>query len=162
MKRILSATAFAGVLLSASTALACSPVITTDPATSQTLSAEEVMRRGQAVWRADSDIVFIAQVREGRMVQGGEIEFTLTPISTVYGGALPEAMLLYRWTPGHTCNAFTLNLSDLVVVFADVDQIGWSIVGLTTPDRLQDRPAEFRRQVRDIHRGIIPGPALPE
>jgi hypothetical protein len=96
------------------------------------------------------------------MVGGGEIEFTLTPITTVYGGAVPEAMLLYRWNPGHTCNAFKLNLTDLVIVYADVDQIGWGVVGLTVPDQLQDQPSDFRRTLRGIARGIITGPSLSE
>lgn len=164
MKLLTLIAALATGLLSAAPAVACTPLIATDPETGETYTSgsNEWRRREQARWRAEADAVFIAQVREGRMVGGGEIEFTITPITTVYGGAVPEAMLLYRWNPGHTCNAFKLTLTDLVIVYADVDQIGWGVVGLTVPDQLQDPPSDFRRALREIARGIIPGPALPE
>ncbi|MBI2260228.1 MAG: hypothetical protein HYU62_00980 [Caulobacterales bacterium] len=166
MRRILlAAAAMVAALSAAAAASACTPVIFTDRETGETYSSgsPEWLRRQQADWRADADTVFIAQAREARMVAGGEIEFMLTPIASVYGGALPDTMLRYRWQPGNTCNPFLLNLTDLVVVYADVDEpFGWSVIGLTMPDQLQDPPADFRERVREVDRGIIRGPALPE
>lgn len=161
---ILAGSTIAAALAFAAPALACAPLIATDPVTGQTYGSgsDEWKRREQATWRAGADTVFIAEVREGRMIEGGEIEFTLTPITSAYGGATPGAALLYRWNPGHTCNAFTLNLTDFVVVFADFDEVSWSIVGLTIPDQLQDQPPDFQRTVREVHRRVIQGPPLPE
>ena len=163
-RTLLAATTMAAALSAAPVASACSPLTATDPVTRETYTSgsPEWLRREQAHWRTETDTVFIAQAREGRMVTSGEIEFRLTPIVSVYGGALPDSALLYRWRP-ETCNAFQLNLTDLVVVYADFQEpFGWSVVGLTVPDQLQDVPPDFRRQVRQLHRGAIAGPPLPE
>jgi hypothetical protein len=163
---VLTGAALAASLFVAPHALACAPLLATDRETGEswTSGSPEWLRREQAGWRAEADLIFIAQIREARMVAGGEIDFTLVPIVTVDGHPPPDdAMLVYRWHPRHTCNAFELNLTDLVVVYADLEEpFGWSVVGLTVPDRLQDRPPDFGRRVREVHRGMIPGPALPD
>ena len=163
---ILTGAALAAFLFAAPHALACAPLVATDRETGETWTSgsPEWLRREQAGWRAEADLIFIAQIREARMVSGGQIDFMLVPIVTVDGHPPPDdAMLVYRWHPGHTCNRFQLNLTDLVVVFADVEEpFGWSVVGLTVPDQLQDRPADFGRRVREVYRGLIPGPVLPE
>ena len=167
MRPLLFAGAALAVALSvAPAAMACSERIITDPVTGETSisGSPEWLRRQQAGWRAEADAAFIAQAREARMVAGGEIEFLLVPIVTIEGDPPPDdAMLLYRWHPGNTCNRFQLNLRDLVVVYGDVEApLGWSVVGLTVPDQIQDAPPDFRRRVREVHRGVIPGPALPD
>ena len=164
MRHALALAFLVAAVLASSAAQACSPVIHTDPATGETWASfsPESFRRQQAAWRAEADAVFIAQAREARMIAGGEVEFLLVPITGVDGGPVPDAMLLFRWNPGNTCNAFPLSLTDLVVVYADMDQFGWGVVGLTIPDQLQDAPDDFPQRVRDIRRGIILGPALPE
>ena len=165
-RTLLAGAALAAALFAAPAALACAPLMATDRATGETYTSgsPEWLRREQAGWRAEADTVFIAQAREARMVQGGGIDFMLVPIVTVDGDPPPDnAMLVYRWHPGNTCNRFELNLTDLVVVYADVEEpFGWSVVGLTVPDQFQDPPPDFRRRVREVHRGVIPGPDLPE
>ena len=154
------------ILFAGFEAVACTPRVATNPTTGESYDSgsPEALRRQQAGWRARSDHVFVAQVREARMVAGGEIDFMLFPIVTVDGESPPDdALFVFRWNPGDTCNAFTLDLADLVVVYGDVERpLGWSVVGLTIPDQLQDPPDGFRQRIRDIHRGIIPGPPFPE
>lgn len=164
-------TLLAGALLTATLAaappaLACSELIFTDRVTGETsiTGTPEWLRGQQAGWRAEADFVFIAQIRAARMVAGGEIEFRLVPIVTVDGDPPPDdATLAYRWHPGNTCNRFELSLTDLVVVYADIEEpLGWSIVGLTVPDQLHDRPPDFGRRLRNVRRGVIASPPLPE
>ena len=165
-RALLIGTALVATLSAAPAALACTPVIFTDRETGETYTSDspEWLRREQAGWSAEADLVFIAQVRESRMVTGGEIDFMLVPIVTVDGHSPPDdAMLAYRWHPGNTCNRFQLNLTDLVVVYADVEEpFGWSVVGLTVPDQLLDSPPDFPRRVREVRRGVIAGPPFPE
>lgn len=160
MKWILLLTALgAGVMVSAP-AFACAPLIATDPVTGQTYGSgsDEWKRREQDEWRARSEVVILAQVRVGQLVSGGDIRFTLTPIISVYGGDLPETDLTLLWAPGHTCNTFTLNLADTVVVYVGADD---DIIGVTVPEQLQDRPPEFRMRLREIWRGLIGPPVRP-
>ncbi len=158
MKRLVATTLSAGVLFGASTAQACAPLIATDPVTGETYrsGSPEWLRREQAEWRTRSETVLIAQARQGRMLAGDEIEFALTPIVSVDGGALPASDLLFRWNPGNTCNSFTLNIADRVIVYVGVDG---GIVGVTVPEQLQDRPPGFALRLREIARGLI-GPRV--
>lgn len=155
---LVAATVLAAVLSAAPTAMACAPLIATDPVTGETYGSgsPEWMRREQAAWRAGSDVVLVAQARAGRMLANSEIEFTLVPIVAVYDGAMPERDLLFRWDPGHTCNRFQLKVSDIVVVYADRDA---SVVAVILPEQLQDQPPAFGRLRRELARGII-GPRL--
>lgn len=154
---LLAATVLIALVSATPTARACAPLIATDPVTGETFGSgsPEWSRREQATWRARSEVVLIAQLRAGRMLASNEIEFTLVPIVTVYGGALPESDLLFRWQPGNTCNRFALNIADFAIVYVSTDG---SIVGVTVPDQLQDRPTDFPTLMRDTRRGIIPAP----
>lgn len=158
MKRIVATTLCAGVLFGGSAAQACAPLIATDPSTGETYQSgsPEWLRREQAEWRSRSENVAIAQVRAGRMLASNDIEFTLVPIVSVYSGGLPESDLLFRWNPGNTCNAFTLNISDRVIVYVGADG---GVVGVTVPEQLQDRPPGFGQRLREIARGLI-GPRV--
>lgn len=161
MRRLLLASAaFAFGLLATSEARACSPWIATDAATGETWGSgsPEAYRREQAEWRARSDAVVIAQAHAGRMIDGRDVEFALAPRATVYGAPLPEGDLAFRWQPGNTCNSFELNLTDLVIVYAAQGPSGWTVVGVTVPGQLQDRPPGFSMLVRNVHRGLIPAP----
>ena len=154
MKHLLATMLLAGALFGGSAVQACAPLVATDPVTGETYrsGSAEWLRREQAEWRMRSETVLIAQVREGRMLAGNAIEFTLTPIVSVYGGALPESDLRFRWNPGNTCNAFTLNIGDRVIAYVGA---GGRIIGVTVPEQLQDRPPEFGRHLREIMRGLI-------
>lgn len=160
MKRILLLTALAAGLLGSAPVFACAPLMATDPVTGQTYGSgsDEWKRREQAEWRARSQVVILAQVQAGQVVSRGDIQFTLTPIVSVYGGDLPQTDLTLLWVPGHTCNTFTLNLADTVVVYVGADD---GIVGVTVPEQLQDRPPEFGMRLREIARGLIGLPARP-
>lgn len=162
----LAGAALAAVLSAAPAAMACTESIGADPVTGETTisGSPDWLRRQQAEWRAQADLALIAQIREARMVASGEIEFLIVPITTLDGDSPPAgATLLYRWHPGNTCNRFQLNLRDLVVVYADADEsLGWRVVGLTVPDQIQDAPPDFRRRLRNVYRGVVAGPPLPE
>ncbi len=151
MKRIALLAALATGLL-VTPALACSPLISTDPTTGDTVSSgtPEWDRREQADWRARSGSVILAQVREGRVQPNGDIAFGLAPIASVYGGDLPEGELSLDWSPGNTCNRFTLNLGDIVVAYVGADH---SLIGLIIPEQLQDRPPDFGARLRQVRRG---------
>jgi hypothetical protein len=161
-----AAVAIIAALAAAPAAQACTPLIWTDQETGETYAtgSPEHLRREQAAWRAEADAVFIVQAREARMVSEGRIDFLLVPIISLDGRRPPDdAMLVWRWDPGNTCNRFPVALADLLVAYADIeDPRGWSVVGLTVPDQLQDPPPDFARRLRGIRRGAIPGPALPD
>lgn len=163
MKPVLLAVAVLAAFVSATPmAKACTPVIATDPVTGETYQSgsAEWRRREQAGWRAQSATVLIAQARAGRMLTGDQIEFTLVPITSVYGGALSESDLRLRWSPGNTCNGFALTLADLVIAYVDADG---ALVGVTVPEQLQDRPPGFAQRLREIARGMIgPGFVHPD
>lgn len=154
----MATTLCAGMLFGGSAAHACAPLIATDPVTGETYGSgsPEWLRREQTDWRTRSETVLIAQARQGRMLASDEIEFTLVPIVSVYGETVPEGDLLFRWNPGNTCNSFTLNIADRVVVYVGADG---GIVGVTVPEQLQDRPPGLALRLREIARGII-GPRL--
>lgn len=162
IRALLTATASVTLLLTASGAEACSALIEGNAITGESLrsATPEWWAREQAGWRAQSDSVFVAQIRAARMVSGDAIEFTLTPVAAVYGDPVPQADLPYRWLPGDTCNPFPLAISDHVVVYARRSEANWEITGLTLPERLQDRPPDFSRRMRLIHRGVLPGPSF--
>lgn len=151
---LLAAAILTGFVFGASPALACAPLIATDPTTGATYTSgsAEWLRREQAAWRARAAVVLIAQARSGRMVTRDRIEFTLVPIITVYGEPLPEHTLSYTWTVGNTCNVFTLGVGDNVIVYVDADG---GIVGVTVPEQLQDRPPGLSGRLREIARGMI-------
>jgi hypothetical protein len=138
--------------LAATPALSCTPLVSTDAATGETVRSgtAEWDRREQTDWRARSQVVVLAQIREGQVQPNGEIAFDLAPVTPVYGGDLPEGEISLDWSPGNTCNRFTLSLGDIVVAFVGADQ---SLIGLTVPEQLQDRPSGFNTRLREIRRG---------
>lgn len=146
--------------LFSTSALACTPLVATDSVSGATYASgtPEWRRREQGEWLAASDTVVIAQVRAGRMVSGGEIEFRLVPIATLDDAALPAGDLTYVWAPGNTCNGFDIAIADFLVVFVRADQSGWTSVGVTTPELFEHRPADFGRRLRGISRGTTPAP----
>lgn len=147
-------TTLSGALLTAAPALACSPLLYTDPATGRAYGAEspEGLARRQADWRAGSEVVVLARIEAGRLSDLYQVDYTLTPIIPVYDGELPDRDLSIRWMPGHSCNRFNLGIGDTVVAFVGADG---AVVGFTVPGQLQDRPPEFDRRLREIRRGLI-------
>ena len=155
MTRVLLTLAIISAGLSlGSAALACSPLTRIDPVTREPIndSPEQRMAWEQGEWRQRSEIVLLTQVRSGRMVSNGEIEFTLVPYESVYGGDVPTHDLLFSWHPGHTCNRFPVMITDELVVY--VDSTG-AIISAIRPEDLQDRPPEFGRRLREIARGLL-------
>ncbi len=147
MRKALIAATIAASLLASPTALACVPVVATDPQTGATYmsGSAEWLRRVQAGWREQSEVVVVAQAREGRMIDAHDVEFVLLPFATVYGGDLPNDTFRIRWHPGDTCNRLDLTVSSLLIVFVGTDG---EVVGFTTPSMLQDRPADFSAKLR--------------
>jgi len=147
MQKLLIATIAAAAFVASPTALACVAVIATDPQTGETYmsGSDEWLRREQAGWRAKSEVVVVAQAREGRMIDAHEVEFVLTPFATVYGGDLPQNNFRIRWRPGDSCNRLDLTVSSLLVVFVGTDG---GVAGFTSPSLLQDRPADFSAKLR--------------
>lgn len=165
MKRGLFAAAILTAFISgAPVAEACAPWIATDPVTGETYrsGSPEWLRREQSGWGAGSSSTVVAQIRAARMVHGDELEFTLVPIAALDDHTVPDTELLFRWSPGNTCNPFPLAITDYVVVYAAMGADGWSIVGMTTPDLLQDRPPGFTARMREIRRDVAAGPVFAD
>jgi hypothetical protein len=149
MRNALLATLVVLMSLIAPAASACVAVTATDKETGETYTSgsPEWLRREQAEWRKRSSVVILAQAREGRMVGGNDVEFTLSPVATVYGGELPKGDFRIRWMPGNTCNRFQLTVSSAVIVFVGPDG---GIIGHITPDLLQDRPPTLNAEMRKL------------
>lgn len=161
---IIALAATTTALVFTSTAMACAPLLYRDQITGETYPADSPRgwAREQAELRARSDAVFIAQVSAGRLARDNQLIFTLTPISSVDGSTLPDAALVERRYWGQTCDDPLLAVGDYVIVYAGRDHGVWAVRGLYSLDQLQDAPPEFRRRIREIHRGLIPGPTYPE
>ncbi len=162
-RRLVTIGTLIAALAFAAPALACAPLAFVDEdGGSYPADSPRGWAREQAELRARSDAVFIAQVSAGRLARDNKLIFTLTPISSVDGSALPDAALVERRDWGQTCNDPRLAVGDYVIVYAGRDQGGWAVRGLYSLDQLQDAPPDFRRRIREIHRGLIPGPDYPE
>ena len=161
--RLVGAVAVMAALAFATPTLACAPLAFIDEdGSSHPADSPRGWAREQAELRARSDAVFIAQVSAGRLARNNGLIFTLTPVSSVDGSALPDGTLVERRDTGQTCEDPQLAVSDYVVVYAGLDDGVWAVRGLYALDQLQDAPPDFRRRIREIHRGLIPGPDYPE
>jgi hypothetical protein len=139
------------MLLAAPAAIACAPVTVTDPNTGESYASgsPKDLRRIQEGWRQRSKVVVIAQVRSGQMTSSSNIEYTLAPVVTVYGGDLPKSDLQILWTPGSSCNTFDVGLSIALIVFVGSDD---DVIGFTTPKFLQDSPSNLDDELRKLRR----------
>lgn len=162
MKVAIAATLFAGAMLSAPHAQACSGLIGRETVTGETYSSDspEWFRREQAGWRAQSDAVFLAQVSATRMLDQSQVAITLHPIHGLYDTAPPAGPLILTRHRGNTCNR-PLDLGDVVVIYAARSGPDWSIVGFAAMRELQDRPAGMPTE-RDFARGFFELPDYPD
>jgi hypothetical protein len=144
-------TACATLTLLAAPAMACVPTIYTDPKTGETYASgsPEALRRAQEGWRQRAKVVVMAQARSGQMISSFDIDYTLAPFATVYGGDVPQTDFRIRWSPGSSCNSFEVGLGGVLILFVGADG---EIVGFTDPKSLQDKPPTVDDELRNLRR----------
>ena len=158
MRLLLPATFAFGVLLTASAAQACAPVMILEPgAEPYPAASPRGWAREQDAWRAEASTVFLAQVSALRLLDQDEVAITLQPFHALYGTSSPNSSLTLTRDRGNTCNRPALALADIVVVYATASAGAWRIVGVAAFEELQDRPPGTPTP-REIGRGVFPLP----
>jgi len=103
MRLLLPATFAFGVLLTASAAQACAPVMILEPgAEPYPAASPRGWAREQDAWRAEASTVFLAQVSALRLLDQDEVAITLQPFHALYGTSSPNSSLTLTRDRGNT------------------------------------------------------------